>query len=101
MKIENRIAKFVVVLLIISIGILGTQFATIVDSYNMLISRGVLGLLIIYGIYRNVLISTAKESLQDLFIFPRDLKYFFYMFFFSVISFWAFRQIFDMIIGRK
>ena len=101
MKIETSIAKFGVVLLIIAVGILGTQFASIINSYNLLISRGILGLLVIYATYRNVLIPMAKEPIQDLFIYPRGIKYFIYMFFFSLISFWAFQQIFDMITGKN
>jgi hypothetical protein len=100
MKIENKIAKLIVVLVLLAVGILGAQIAIIVNAYNPLIARGILGLLIIYATYRNLLIPLANEPIQGLFLFPRDFKYFFYVFFFSLICYWAVQQIYYMIVGK-
>ena len=101
MKIENRIAKFVVVLLIIAVGILGTQIATKINVYNPRLPRGILGLIVIYATYKYGLVPIATEPIGSLFIFPRDFKYFIYMFFLSAVCYWAFLQILYMIVGKN
>ena len=101
MKIGTLLTKIVVITMMIAIGLLGTYIANVINNNNPLIPRGILGLLIIYLAYRNGLLPIGKEPINALFIFPRNIKYFFYAFVGALVFYWAFQQIFYMIVMRK
>ncbi len=73
---------------------------TFIYRYNSLIPRGILGIVVIYLIYKNGFF-LEKESFSVLFEFPRNLKYFFYAILGGSIAYWAFQEIFFMVVLRK
>ena len=67
----------------------GFQFGELVNTLAPQIPRGILGAIVIFLVYRNILFPIKRESIEALFLFPTNIKYFLYSFFGSVIIYWG------------
>jgi glycerol uptake facilitator-like aquaporin len=101
MNTRNTISKFTSISLLIVLVFTGFQFGELVNTLAPQIPRGILGAIVVYLVYRNVLFPIKRESIDALFSFPTNIKYFIYSFFVSVIIYWGLQQIFFMLIMKK
>jgi hypothetical protein len=94
MKMRNISAKFVVQVMVVAAAILGVYIADKTYHYEALI-RGVLGLVIMYHVYRTLWSSRNDE---EPFLFKKNIKYVFMTFFYAIVFYWALQEVFGMIL---
>lgn len=94
-------SKFASIFLLIVLVYTGFQIGELVNILAPQIPRGILGAIVVYLVYRNILFPIKKESIDALFLFPTNIKYFLFSFFCSVIIYWGLQQIFFMLIIEK
>lgn len=93
-KPGNSSVKSVVQVLVIASAILGVYIASKTYHYEVLV-RGILGLVVIYHIYRTFWSSRSDEVP---FLFAKNIKYVFYTFFYSIVFYWSIQQVIEMIL---
>jgi len=85
--------------LVVIMCVLGVYVANIVEHQYAIIAGGITGLAILYLIYLVFVapknITSKPIELKDL-EFPRDIKYLFIGFFWTMIMFWAAGQIINL-----
>ena len=91
-------STLVTIALFITIGLIGFRIASVIINYYAPIARGILGLVAIYLAFKEASASSSKNPLGDLFLFPKNIKYFVYTFVYSLIFYWALQQIYEMIL---
>lgn len=101
MKPYSILNKIITSFLLLILGVSGIKVADLIYSHYPQIARGVLGALIVYLIYRNVLMPIANEPISALFEFPGNIKYFLYSFFGAILIYWGLQQIALMILMRN
>ena len=94
MKMRNVSVKLVVQVMVVASAILGVYIADKTYRYEALI-RGVLGLVIMYHVYRTLWLSRSDE---EPFLFTKNIKYVFMTFFYSIVFYWAIQEVFGMIL---
>ena len=100
MKIRIQLSKILVYALMIVVGFAGVKLASIIIQRYTVEVNGILGLVLIYLIYRVYLSSRRleiDEPTEVLFEFPTNVRYFVFGFFWSLILSWALGHVFDMI----
>jgi hypothetical protein len=90
--------RYIVIALLIVIGILGFNIASVIIHDYAPIARGILGFATIYLAFQEASSSRSKNPLDSLFSFPKNIRYFIYAFIFSLIFYWALQQIYEMIV---
>lgn len=104
MKTQTFLIKFIVYSLMILVGIAGYKLASLtIQSYEVAVN-GILGFVLIYLTYR-VYLSSHRVEIDGptnlLFEFPKNLKYFIFGFFWSLVLNWALGNIFELIFFLK
>lgn len=104
MKTRILLIKFIVYSLAIIIGIAGFNISSMTIHRYEVIVNGILGLVLIYLIHR-VYLSSRRVEIDEptnvLFEFPKNIKYFIFGFFWSLVLNWALGHIFELIFFLK
>jgi len=93
MKPNKTLNKTIVILIFVLIAITGMYIADLINSLNPQISPSVLGAIVVYLTYRNVLLPIKNEPISALFVFPANTKYFLYTLFGGIIIYWGIQQL--------
>lgn len=93
--------KIIVIAIFAILIISATNVADYIYTYNPQISRGILGLLIVYLTYKNGLLPIKEEPISALFSFPGNVKYFLFSFFGAIIIYWGLQQFIFMLVMKK
>jgi hypothetical protein len=97
MKIQGRLGKLIVILLFIAVGIAGLSVATYTFRYYPALTRGILGIIVIYLVFQSDLWPIGREPIAALFVYPTNLRYFLFALFCSIVFYWALQEIYDMV----
>ena len=90
--------RYIIIALFIAVGIFGFNVASITLEYYAPVARGILGIAAIYLAFQEASLSKSKNPLDNLFSFPKNIKYFIYTFIFSLIFYWALQLVYEMIL---
>ena len=96
---KNRIsfAKLAFFVLMIVVGLLAVRIASAIYHYEVVV-KGVLGFFVIYLMFRAFWSSNIEELDPERFTFSEKIRYFVFIFVYSIVTYWALIQLFEMIV---
>lgn len=92
MKLQSLLNNVLTTILLVILVAVGINIADFVYGYNPQIARGILGTIVVYLIYRNILLPIKHEPVSALFVYPGNIKYFLYAFLGAIIVYWGLQQ---------
>jgi uncharacterized membrane protein YfcA len=104
MKTGFPLRNLIIYAIMITIVILAGKTASAIIHRYEIIVNGILGLALIYLIYRVFMSSRSVEADEPITVwldFPKNVRYFILGFFWSVILYWALDNIFRTILFLK
>lgn len=99
MTVKHHITRLLIAALYLAFGLFGVFVGIKIIRHYQVIVQGVLGLVIFYLLYRAFLLPrTERDSSEDELLESPKIKYFLAFTFWTLIIYWALRQITMMIL---
>lgn len=104
MKTKHSLLKLVISAFYLIFILLGAIVAFRTFHHYQVIVNGTLGIVVFYLIYQVFLkVDHDRVNMNNdmLFEFPKNFKYFFFAFFWTLVMYWAFGRTMEMILSLK
>ena len=101
MKTRVSLRNIIIYAIMITVGIIAWKVGYLIIHHYEVIVNGILGLALIYLIYRVFISSRSIETDEPITVwleFPQNIRYFILGVFWSIILYWAIDNIFRMIL---
>jgi len=95
---DTPLTRWILIGLMIVSGLLGVITAAIVVHDNRYLPKGILGIVVIYLLYREFSSPMNTLRFEELFVIPKNIRHFVIMFIVALLAYWSLGEIYEMIL---